>query len=234
LIRHYFSLDRHLPSLLKTFPPGDQPLAHAIRYAGGVRIIRQPSWECLATFITSSLKQVPHIRSMSLAIRGHFGKGIDWQGARLHAYPSAPALAAAGENRLRRLGLGYRAPNLWQTARAWAGQDTAGQFEDELRNLDDPGLEQHLRTFPGVGPKIAHCAMLFGFGRDAAFPIDTWIARILRECYFPKKRKAPGEKQLAAWAASHLGENRGWAQQYLFHWARTGRIKETSTAGQSS
>jgi hypothetical protein len=37
----------------------------SLQMCRGLRILRQPRWECLATFITSSMKQVAHIRAMS-------------------------------------------------------------------------------------------------------------------------------------------------------------------------
>ena len=43
-------------------------------FCRGLRIIRQPKWECLATFICSSMKQVAHIRQISLALRRRFGE----------------------------------------------------------------------------------------------------------------------------------------------------------------
>ena len=36
----------------------------------------------------------------------------------------------------------------------------------------------------GIGPKVTACALLFGFGKYDAFPIDVWIKRAI-EKYFP-------------------------------------------------
>jgi N-glycosylase/DNA lyase len=68
----------------------------------------------------------------------------------------------------------------------------------------------------GVGEKIANCALLFGAGRWEAFPIDVWIERILRQLY---RKRVKGAK-LHAWAGRHFGPHAGYAQQYLFHFAR--------------
>ena len=48
-------------------------MQEASAFCRGLRIIRQPRWECLATFITSSMKQVAHIRQISRALRERFG-----------------------------------------------------------------------------------------------------------------------------------------------------------------
>jgi hypothetical protein len=62
--------------------------------------------------------------------------------------------------------------------------------------------------------------MLFGYERLRAFPIDVWIARVLQQQYFPRKRKMT-EKQMRDFAADYFGAHGGYAQQYLFHHART-------------
>ena len=86
-------------------------------YCGGLRIIRQPIWECLATFITSSMKQVAHIRQMSRALRQRFGSAWIVYGSHVYAFPSALRLARTTEAELRECALGYRARNLLATAR---------------------------------------------------------------------------------------------------------------------
>ena len=55
-VARYLALDHDIARIVKTFPNGDEPLRHAMNYVPGLRILRQPYWECVATFITSSLK----------------------------------------------------------------------------------------------------------------------------------------------------------------------------------
>jgi N-glycosylase/DNA lyase len=187
----------------------------ALDFCRGLRIIRQPAWECLATFITSSMKQVAHIRQMSAALRGKFGRAV--RGTDLRAYPSPAAIGAASEEDLRSCGLGYRAKNL----RATAQRIAAGDVDlDDLQSRDDADLRDALCDLPGVGRKVANCAMLFGFGRLAAFPVDTWIERILKRSYW-RGRGKPTPLALEKKLAARFGPHAGYAQQYLFHHART-------------
>ena len=73
VIAQYFALDHPLTKICSSFP--DDPAMKAAReFCRGLRIIRQPKWECLATFICSSMKQVAHIRQISLALRRRFGE----------------------------------------------------------------------------------------------------------------------------------------------------------------
>lgn len=213
-VAHYFALDHDLKAIYASFPAADPLLARAVAACRGLRIIRQPLWECLATFITSAMKQVAHIRQISLALRARFGEPIP--GGPLAAYPPPERLARASESELRACGLGFRAPNLRATARLIA----AGEVDLEaLRGLGDAQALATLCGLPGVGPKIANCALLFGYGRLGAFPIDVWIGRVLLNHYF-KRRRRPTPAQLQAFAARTFGPYGGYAQQYLFHCAR--------------
>ena len=217
LVSHYLGLDHDLPALIASFPPHDLPLRRAIAYCPGLRLIRQPPWECLATFITSSLKQVPHIRNISLTLRQRFGTPRPSPGLPLQfSYPSPAALAAAGENALRACALGYRAPFLHRTASAIA----SGLFDlSAVAALPDPEARAALCQLHGVGEKIANCALLFGWQRLAAFPVDVWVERILRQLYFPHHPETT-PRALRDFAHSHFGPAGGYAQQFLFHYAR--------------
>ena len=219
IVRHYFALDHDLGKIRRALPQDDPHLARALEHAPGLRIMRQPKWECLATFITSSLKQVAHIRQMSLAMRRRFGvKVSSTHGVDLYDYPTPQALAEAGEAALRECGLGYRAKTLHQTASLIA----RGEFDlDAVSPLNDEAACEKLCELPGVGPKIAQCVMLFAYERLGAFPIDVWIERALRELYFARSRRKPKSKKLREFAWKHFGEYRGYAQQWLFHHART-------------
>ena len=73
LVRNYFSLDHPLAQICRSFPD-DSVMRAARGFCSGLRIIRQPKWECLATFITSSMKQVAHIRQISQALRRRYGE----------------------------------------------------------------------------------------------------------------------------------------------------------------
>ncbi len=213
-VSRYFGLDHHLAEIHATFPPDDPVLKKAIAYCPGIRIARQPMWECLATFVTSSLKQVVHIRSISMTLRKRFGEAHSFGDHIFYSYPEPVALAAAGEEALRDCALGYRAKSMHLAALAL----TVGAVNlDDIEAKADLELARRdLMQLHGVGEKIANCALLFGAGRWQAFPIDVWIERILRDHY---RKRIKGAK-LQDWAHRHFGPNAGYAQQYLFHFAR--------------
>ncbi len=215
LVGHYFALDHLLAKICESFP--DDPAMNAAReFCCGLRIIRQPKWECLATFICSSMKQVAHIRQISFALRRRFGERRKVGDHFAYTFPPARRIARASENDLRECALGYRARNLLMTARL-VSSGKAGL--EAWSALPDADLREKLCALPGVGMKVANCVMLFAYERLRAFPIDVWIERVLKQQYFPRKKKIT-EPQLREFAETYFGEHGGYAQQYLFHHAR--------------
>ena len=217
-LERYLGLDLDLEEIIATFPSKDTHLATAMNYTPGLRLCRQPAWECLASFITSSLKQVPHIRKISLTLRERFGKSCQVGEHTVWAYPTPAELSAAGEEALRECGLGYRAKSLALAADRIA----SGEFSlSEIDDLEGGQARDRFCELHGVGEKIADCVLLFGYGRLAAFPIDVWVERVLKHLYAPrgKKRKWP-RPEMQAYAAKYFGPHAGYAQQYLFHYAR--------------
>src|SRR6476646_4302615 len=227
IVGRYFALDHSLAEIRDSFPR--DPAMNAARDScRGLRIIRQPKWECLATFICSSMKQVAHIRQISMALRKRFGEQRRIGDQLVYTFATPRRLAQASEKELLKCKLGYRAKNLRATARLVS----SGQANLEAWSaLSDAELRKQLCALPGVGPKIANCVMLFAYERLRAFPIDVWIERVLRQHYFSGRIKMTAQR-LRQLSETYFGENGGYAQQYLFHHARTGerRSKSTSTS----
>src|SRR5204863_2110295 len=170
-----------------------------------------------ATFICSSMKQVAHIHQISMALRKRFGEQRRIGSHLVYSFPSARRLAQVSEKGLRDCKLGYRAKNLRGTARlVSSGQADLAAWSP----LSDAELRKELCALPGVGPKIANCVMLFAYERLQAFPIDVWIERVLRQHYFSGRRKMSAQR-LREFSETYFGEHGGYAQQYLFHHART-------------
>ena len=213
-VANYFALDHAMDEISASFPD-DAFSQAALRACTGLRVIRQPEWECLATFITSAMKQVAHIRQMSLAIRSRFGTPVI-QSA-INAYPSAARLALTDEVALRGCGLGFRAKNLLGAARSIDG----GAIDlTALRSMKTADARTALCSLPGVGVKVANCVLLFAYERLDAVPVDVWINRIMRAMRGGRPATAA---QLQRYSERHLGPYAGYVQQYLFHHARVSK-----------
>lgn len=217
-LRHYLQMEVDLPDILATFPSDDPALQTAVAHCRGLRLLRQEPWECLASFILSSSKQIVQIQQIVGLLCERFGDPLPVPAGHDPAYsfPSAERLAGCTEQELRDCKMGFRAPNLLRTA----GIVAEGKID--LAALQDLPLDEArkaLIALAGVGRKIADCVLLFAYGFPLAFPIDVWVLKALRQLYFPRRR--PTAKRLERFSQTHFGPYAGYAQQYLFHYMRT-------------
>ena len=233
-LREFLQTGVDWDAVLESFPD-DAPMRAAVEACQGLRVLRQDPWECLASFILSSTKQIVQIRQIIALLCERFGEpimpaasafcaGIRRQDAgapgksrRLCCtFPSPEKIAGLTEPQLRACKMGFRAPHL----RAAARQIADGTFDlNRPRRLSLAEARAELMKLRGVGGKIADCVLLFAYGFDGAFPVDVWVERALRELYFPRRRVTA--KRLHHFAATHFGPRAGHAQQYLFHYMRT-------------
>lgn len=213
----YLQSDLDLASVLRTFPE-DEPMRAAQSACRGLRLLRQEPWECLASFILSSTKQIVQIQQIVALLCERFGEPIPAISPNVptFAFPSTERIARTTEPELRACKMGFRAPYLLESARLIA----SGKMD--LNRLHEVPVEiarAELMQLPGVGRKIADCVLLFAYGFPTAFPVDVWVMKALRQLYFPKRR--PSAKRLLRFSETHFGPNAGYAQQYLFHYMRT-------------
>ena len=229
-LRDFLQTETDLAAVLETFPD-DEPMRAAVAACQGLRVLRQEPWECLASFILSSTKQIVQIRQIVSLLCERFGEPICSGGLRpptnksaqsavtdrrYNSFPSPQRLAGLTEADLRGCKMGFRAPNLLAAARQIAG----GRLDlEKIRALNYSEARAELMKLRGVGGKIADCVQLFAYGFDSAFPVDVWVERALRQLYFSRRR--PTEKRLRHFATTHFGPHAGYAQQYLFHYMRT-------------
>jgi N-glycosylase/DNA lyase len=215
-LEHYLQLTVDLDSIVRTFPD-DAPMRHAVESCRGLRLLRQDPWECLASFILSSTKQIVQIQQIIGLLCERFGDALPaGPGSFAFSFPSAAQLAKRSESELRACKMGFRAPYLLETARRIANAELD---LSRLYQMPTESARSELLSLPGVGRKIADCVLLFAYGFQDAFPIDVWVTKALRQLYYPNKRTTA--KRLHRFAATHFGPNAGYAQQYLFHHMRT-------------
>jgi N-glycosylase/DNA lyase len=221
----YLQATVKLGAILDSFPK-DGPMLDAVKACHGLRLLRQEPWECLASFILSSTKQIVQIRQIVATLCERYGTSVTVPSGEpiAFAFPTAEQVAGLSETKLRECKAGFRAPYLLATARLIAD----GKCDlERLGQLDLATARAQLMRLPGVGHKIADCVLLFAYGFPTAFPRDVWVLRAFREQYFRGKR--PSATKLKDFAERHFGPNAGYAQQYLFHFMRTKRPKRIFT-----
>ena len=198
----YFDLDRDYETVQSLVLQDGSYLHQAVKYASGVRILRQEPFENLVSFIISQRKNIPAIKCCVERLSHKFGNEIC---PGVHAFPTPEALSGASMKDLASCGLGYRT----QYVRQSAALVSSGEINlDVLHKLNNADLEQELLRFPGVGRKVAACLMLFAYQRMDSFPVDVWIKRVL-DAEFP-----------SGFPYDQYPDISGILQQYMFCYAR--------------
>ncbi|MBF88319.1 MAG: hypothetical protein CMG75_01425 [Candidatus Marinimicrobia bacterium] len=183
----------------------------------GLTIMCQDPYECLISFISSSMSNIPRIM-LNLKNLRKMGNSII-EGTSEYLFPSAQQIVSLGENKLRKIGFGYRAKYIIQTCKKIIQEKIDFQ---SWQNKSDEELKLDLMNFSGVGNKIAECVMLFGFERSRSFPIDVWMKRAIFALK-PNLRELTNE-ELCIWGKSRWKENAGLVQQILYTAIRSGKI----------
>ena len=215
----YFDLETDYAAIEQILLERDpsSAMACAAEFGRGIRILRQDPWEMVITFILSGNNNIPRIKGSIEALTERFGENVSQ--SKLKAFPTPEVLADLGLGDYRQAGAGYRDQYLLATAQKVA----SGEADlAAWGHLEDTALMKALLTLPGVGEKVASCIMLFGYGRRAAFPVDTWVAKMMRQLYFNHEASA---KEIKTFAASRFGDQAGYAQQLLFHWGRNSEME---------
>ncbi|MCS7091107.1 MAG: DNA glycosylase [Verrucomicrobiota bacterium] len=213
VVEEYLQVQLDFAEVVRSFP-ADPALHGAVQRWRGLRLLRQPFWECLASFILSSNKRIEQIRQVIERICQRWGDMVVAPaGAEpVWSFPGPERIAALDERELRQCGMGFRAAYLRAAARMVLQLGWADTGPPERSYL---AARERLMTLPGVGPKIADCVCLFALGFYEAFPVDTWVARVIRERYRWMGRISP--EVIATRARHYFGPFAGYAQQYLFH-----------------
>jgi N-glycosylase/DNA lyase len=218
LLTHLLRLDDDLDAILAA-TPSDPLLERAVDAYRGMRLVRDPPFPCLISFICSAQMRVGRIHRMQRALAREFGDRIDVDGHTHHAFPTPDQLADSSESALRALKLGYRAPYVRRTAAMVA--DGEARPED-AREQPYEDARAHLTQFVGVGEKVADCVLLFSLGFLQAVPLDTWIRSAIAE-HFPDCDRGTYAETSRAIRNRLGGQYAGYAQTYVFHYLRAGR-----------
>ncbi|MBI4148277.1 8-oxoguanine DNA glycosylase [Candidatus Woesearchaeota archaeon] len=216
-VRHFFGLDEDYARITRELSQ-DPVLARAIRTYAGLRLIRQDPWECTIGFLCSQLSNIKKIKHNMECIATLFGTPVVFKGKTFHTFPPPGAITDAVK--LKACAVGFRAKYIL------AVNDTVSdKWFAKLRTLPYERARERLMELPGIGEKVADCILLFSLGFTEAFPVDVWMERVLTEQYFPHKKKQP--KDLVAFGKNKWGAHAGYAQQYLYHWARMHKSTHT-------
>lgn len=223
VLRDRLRLDDDL-DMIRDATPSHDLLERAYDAYPGMRLVRDPPFGTLISFICSAQMRVSRIHQMQQALREEFGTPVEFDGETYHAYPTPAQLAAASEAELRALNLGYRAPYVKATAEMVASSEVN---PTSAQGMDYEDAREHLTQFVGVGDKVADCVLLFSLGYLQAVPLDTWIRKTIAD-YFPEADQGNYTDTSRA-IREQFGETyAGYAQTYVFHYLRSEESSETA------
>ncbi|GAA0198618.1 DNA-3-methyladenine glycosylase family protein [Haladaptatus pallidirubidus] len=209
-------LDDDLDAIVESTP--DDPLVEsAYEEYRGMRIVRDPFFPCLISFICSAQMRVGRIYGMQTALAREFGDEIEFDGRIYHQFPTPEQLATATEDDLRGLNLGYRAPYVRKTAELIA---SGAASAEDVRGKEYEDARDAVQVFVGVGDKVADCVLLFSLDYLEAVPLDTWIQSAIEE-HYPHCERGSYAKTSRAIREQFGGEYAGYAQTYVFHHLRS-------------
>jgi len=204
----YFDLNRNYADIRQKLSIDDF-MQRATAFGAGIRLLWQDKWEALCSFIISQNNNIPRIKSIIDNLCREFGDVIYFEEKQYHSFPSASSLACLNADDLASLRCGYRSEYIISAAKTVAD----GGIDLEAISLCSPDIaRKELKKLHGVGDKVADCVMLFGLHMLDAFPLDVWMKRAVLEHY----GQSLDPNIFSPYA--------GIAQQYIFHYVRSGGV----------
>ena len=211
LTNKYFNLDLNINKIYNQLSK-DEFIKNSIKKHKGMRILKQDPWECLISFICSSVSNIKRISKNIEDLCLNLGDNIHLSNYYRQSFPKPKDIIYAGPDLLRELKFGFRSEYIYESAKMIESGEI---LLDKIYELPYDESLKILTAFPGVGDKVANCVLLFGFNKLDAFPVDVWINRAITNNYL-------GGGKLSAilirdWARRYFGDYAGYANHYIFH-----------------
>ena len=211
----YFDLGRNYGEIKNQLKVMDEYLEKATEFGKGIRILQQDGWEMLISFIISANNRIPMIQRAINNLSERYGKFIgEYRGKKYYAFPTPEELSTVSVEDIRACQTGFRDKYIKSVV------DYVDENDEDVlsyRKLDTSECIKELVKFNGVGPKVADCIALFGMQKYDTFPVDVWVKRVMEEFYVEDNLSLP---KIRKFALDKFGDLAGFAQQYLFYYAR--------------
>ena len=206
---NFFDLNTNYEIIKNKLSAKNEFLNNAIKFGYGIRILKQDIFETFVSFIISANNNIKRIQNSIEKICTMFGTKMN----NFYAFPTLNQLLKSSIQDFKNCGLGYRAEQLFKALRQINNQTLI-----DLSQLKTSELTSSLQKFSGIGPKVADCIMLFGYGRQDVFPVDTWIEKAYNSF---NKVKLNNRIQIRKNLVKSFKNLSGYAQQYLFYYKRS-------------
>ena len=218
----FFRKNDNIEEIIKSISK-DKTVKKAVKEYEGLRIFKQDPFQCMISFIISSNSNIQKIKSSLEKITRKFGTKVKIEGKEFFVFPKPEKIGNASINEIKACGVGYRASFVKEAAKMVTLKKINFEY---LEKCDYNEAKKNICSVPGIGNKVADCIMLFSLNKLEAFPLDTWMIKILEKYYskeFKIETKTITQKQyelLHEKIVNYFGPYCGYAQQYLFKMER--------------
>lgn len=213
----FFDLSRDYGEIKQTLSQ-DSIMKEAITYGDGIRILNQDLWEAVISFIISASNNIPRIKGIIERFCKEFGEKISYMENTYYSFPTIETVSGLSKEDLSVIRAGYRDKYIIDAAQKFKSGEMS---ETLLRSMTAEQAKKTLMTINGIGNKVSDCILLFGLQKVNSFPVDVWIKRIMEYCYFDCEQSID---TISRFAVDKFGDLGGFAQQYLFFYARENKI----------
>lgn len=214
IVKDYFDLDTDYEKI-KEKVSTDDIMKKAIDFGCGIRILNQDEWETMISFMISANNRIPMIKKVIENLSCKFGNFItSYRGRNYYSFPTPEQLAEAPVDKIIECKAGFRAPRIKEAAERFLNE------RDTIYDLKNKSYQEgldYLKTYSGIGDKVANCILLFSMKQFDTFPVDVWVRRVMQTLYVDKDTS---DKEIRRFAEDKFGDFSGYAQQYLFYYAR--------------
>lgn len=211
---NYFDLNTNYDEIKKELEK-DDIVKKAIKYADGIRILNQEPWECLISFIISQNNRIPMIKQVIKNISEKYGE----KDGENFLFPNLEQLRKATPEELRECKTGFRDKYILDAIeKIYENKVDFSKYNQYTTEQ----AKENLLLIKGVGTKVADCVLLFSLNKKDVFPTDVWVKRVMEYFYFNEKDTSI--KEIHKFAEEKWGKLAGYAQQYLFYYARSEKI----------
>ncbi|MEW8956486.1 DNA-3-methyladenine glycosylase [Clostridium sp.] len=229
----FFDLNRDYTAI-KDELSKDEILKKSVEFGHGIRLLKQDPFEMVISFIISANNRIPMIRKAINTISSKWGKTLSYKGKTYYAFPTLEDFSKVSLEEIEECGVGFRAKYIYDTVKKiynfknGVKEDNISLGEEinwdlnYIKALSDDECHKALQNFSGIGPKVADCIMLFSMEKYSAFPVDVWVKRAMQHFYLAPDVSL---KKMRDFAREKFDNLSGFAQQYLFYYARENNIK---------
>ena len=220
--KNFFRNDDDFKEIVRSISR-DKIVKNAVKHYPGLRITRQEPFQCYISFIVSANSNIPNIRLRLQKLCRKFGAKTYAEKREFFVFPTPQILAKATISDLLECGLGYRAKYVKSASHAVVSEEI--DF-DYLKKTKYQIAKESLLKIPGIGGKVADCILLFSLEKLEAFPLDTWMTKIMQKYYSSKFSLGKNTitkkryERIHQEVIDYFGNFAGYSQQFLFKMER--------------